>query len=230
MIGQAEKTFKDIQNEYDHLFKTESVRDEDRAYRWHASQLFKAKPNVGKVLDVACGGGYFLRDVTAKSKGKTQCVGIDISSQALGIAQKECPQANYLISVAEYLPFSDRTFDAITCLGSLEHFLDIPKAIKEMKRIARPDGVFFILVPNLFWYKDFWSVLWTGDKKHRNQTQERFSSLGEWSDLFKSCGLEIQTVIKYNGIAKKPLKQWIKDLVIPRNLSYHFLFLCSQKQ
>lgn len=228
MIGQAEKTFKDIATEYDHLFSTENVRDDDRAYQWHARQLFKAKPNAGKVLDVACGGGYFLREVTRRSQGKTCSTGIDISSAALGLALKECPQANYLISVAEFLPFKNETFDAITCLGSLEHFLDIPKAIKEMSRITKPDGIFYIMVPNLFWYKDFWSVLWTGDKKHRNQTQERFASLGEWSDTLKSSGLKIKNIIKYNGIARRPAKQWLKDLVIPRNFSYHFLFICSK--
>lgn len=220
------KTFQDIQQEYNRLFKEENVRDEDRAYRWHAENVTRLHPGAQAALDVACGGGYFLRELR-RLHPKLNLVGCDISTQALTLAKEQCPDANLLVNVAEAMPFQNATFDLITCLGSLEHFLDIPGAIREMIRISKPGAYFYIMVPNLFWYKDLWAVLRTGWRKDRNQTQERFSTLGEWQDTLEQSGLKVLEVKKYNGIARRPAKQWIKDIVIPLKFSYHFIFICQ---
>lgn len=228
MMEQTQRTVKDIQAEYDRLFKQEPIRDEDRGYRWHAKTLLKEKPDLTSLLDLACGGGFFLREVK-KLAGSASLCGTDISNEALELARRETPGAKLVLGVGEALPFQENSFDAISCLGSLEHFLDIPRAIGEMKRIARPGAVFFILLPNLFWYKDLLSVWLTGSRKDRNQTHERFESLGEWKELLGGAGLRVMKTIKYNGIARRPLKQWFKDLLIPLRFSYHFLFICQQK-
>lgn len=231
MIEIQSKSFSEIQKEYDHLFKTEPIRDEDRGYRWLAKQVLKNQPGGGRrLLDLACGGGYFLRIFVSLAPKETFLTGIDLSRQAIRLARKECPQAHYLIGVGEKLPFQPESFDNITCWGSLEHFLNISRAIDEMKRAGTADATFFILVPNLFWYKDILSVFRTGHRKDRNQTHERFASLGEWASLLESFGLHIVRVQKYNGIAKYSWKQWLKDLLIPLRFSYHFLFVCRAKK
>ena len=229
MIESGARTFKDIQTEYDQLFQTEPIRDDDRGYFWHATQVLKAKPQIKKLLDVACGGGFFLRQVRDLTAGKAGLTGIDISGEAVELAKKECPEAQYLLGVGESLPLRNNTFDAITCLGSMEHFLDIQKAVDEMKRVAAPDARFFILVPNLFWYKDILWVLFTGRRKTRNQTHERFAALGEWKELLTDLGLEPVRTLKYNGIAKQSWKQRLKDILIPLRFSYHFFFICRAK-
>ena len=38
-VDHAPKTIKDIQAEYDHLFATDPIRDEDRAYKYFAEKL-----------------------------------------------------------------------------------------------------------------------------------------------------------------------------------------------
>lgn len=221
------KTFQDIKNEYDFLFKKDRVQDEIRAYKWHAQRLLKYCSHPRDVLDVACGGGFFLNQLNQASDVKPLLTGTDISSEALKIAQRQCPGSQYVLSVAEAMPFKDHSFDAITCLGSLEHFLDIKRAIQEMRRIMRQDGLFYIMVPNQYWYKDIISVALTGDKKDRNQTQELFASLGEWRRILEDAGLRIKKVDKYNGIARSRIKQWFKDILIPKKLSYHFIFICE---
>jgi SAM-dependent methyltransferase len=221
-------TFKDIQKHYDHLFKTEGIRDETRGYAWHTKTLLNEKMAPGRILDIACGGGYFLEQLRNASAGTADLFGIDISPKAIELAQSSCPEAHYLLCVAKYLPFPAASFDAITCLGSLEHFLDLSGAIKEMRRVATDDAVFYILVPNLYWYKDLISVFLTGNKVDRNQTQERFYCLGEWEKLLTENGLEIKKTLKYNGIARRPFKQWLKDLLIPLKFSYHFVFICRK--
>lgn len=217
-----------IEAEYDHLFKTEGIRDEDCAYAWHARQVLKrAKADAPEILDIACGAGYFLRELKRLSSGMAKLTGIDISSEALRLAEQECLSATLLKGVAESLPTGNSIYDAVTCLGSLEHFMDIPGAVKEMKRVSKPGAIYYILVPNIFWYKDILSVLFSEGRITRNQTHERYLSLGEWKQILTGAGLKISEVLKYNGIAKSQLKQAIKDIAIPLRFSYHFLFICE---
>lgn len=222
-------SYEQLQKEYDRLYAEKPIRDEDRAYVWLAKELFKEK-KARKVLDVACGAGYFLREIGREGGSETELYGIDFSKTALDLARNEVPNAVLKQSPAESLPFNDGNFDAITCLGSLEHFMDIGKAISEMKRVANDSAVILILVPNIFWYKDLLSVLFTGNRKDRNQIHEHFASLGEWKESFKKMGLEVAKTKKYNGIAKSSFKQWIKDLVIPLRFSYHFIFICRKSR
>ena len=229
-IETKSRDFQDIREEYNRLFQTEPVRDEDRGYRWLASQALQDLNHPKRFLDLACGGGYFLRELNHLTQQQLDLFGTDLSDSALDLAKIECPRARFERVPAESRPFSDGFFDAITCLGSLEHFLDIEKAIHEMTRVTKPEGKIFILVPNMFWYKDIWSVFWKGARVTRNQTQERFASMGEWRELFEKCGLNVHTIKKYNGIAKSPAKQQLKDLIIPLHFSYHFLFIASPKK
>lgn len=224
----APKTHKDIQAEYDRLYVEEPIRDEDRAYRWFAQLITKDAKSPLTVMDIACGGGYFFKQLKPLLPAGSRMVGIDISPEALKLARRECPEAEYALSEAEKLAYPDNSFDAVTCLGSLEHFLDIGKAVQEMKRILKPEGTILILVPNIFWYKDLLSVAFTGQRKIRNQTQERFMSLGEWKEMLEKFGLKVPKVLKYNGIAKSGVKQWFKDLLVPMRFSYHFVYLCKK--
>jgi ubiquinone/menaquinone biosynthesis C-methylase UbiE len=44
------------------------------------------------------------------------------------------------------LPFRDQSFDAITSVAAFEHFLEVPKVLKEVHRIARPGAFIWVLV------------------------------------------------------------------------------------
>ncbi len=230
MVVETEhKDFAALQAEYDRLYKQAPIRDEDRAYTWMAGQLRKVLPEASSILDVACGGGFFLRELGRLYGPKTRLNGIDISGEALAIAAKEYPAATYSCSVAEKMPFERQSFDAVTCLGSLEHFLNIGQALAEVKRVLRPAGIFLVMVPNICWYQDVLSVLFTRDRKSRNQTHELFASYGEWKTMLEDAGFEVVRSLKYNGIARAPWKQWLKDLLIPERFSYHFIYLCRPR-
>ena len=229
VIETNHKDVTALQAEYDRLYKEAPIRDEDRAYAWIAQQLHRACPQASAILDVACGGGYFLRELQRLYGAAVHFKGIDLSKEALAIAQKEFPAADYSLSVAENMPFEPASFDAITCLGSLEHFLNIAQALAEIKRVLRPKGIFLAMVPNIMWYQDILSVLFTKDRKSRNQTHEMFASHGEWKEMLEQNGFEVVRSIKYNGIAQATWKQRLKDLLIPERFSYHFIYLCQPR-
>ena len=97
------------------------------------------------LLDVACGaGGPALRIAAA-----TGCsvVGIDIHEQAVTTASSLAAQRG-LAEQAKFgatdatgpLPFSNASFDAITCIDAINHFPDRPGVIAEWARLLRPGG------------------------------------------------------------------------------------------
>ena len=58
------------------------------------------------------------------------------------------PDGDFHAIPAEKLPFADASFDLVSCLGSLEHFVEPVVSLREMARVARGDAQFLILVPN----------------------------------------------------------------------------------
>src|ERR1700687_3307021 len=97
------------------------------------------------LLDVACGaGGPALRIAAV-----TGCsvVGIDVHEQA-GTAANSLAAQHGLPERAEFrctdatgpLPFSDASFDAITCIDAINHFSDRPRVIAEWARLLKLGG------------------------------------------------------------------------------------------
>jgi cyclopropane fatty-acyl-phospholipid synthase-like methyltransferase len=97
------------------------------------------------LLDVACGaGGPALRIAAI-----TGCsvVGIDVHEQAITTASTLAAQRG-LAERAEFrstdaagpLPFSDASFDAITCIDAINHFSDRPRVIAEWARLLKVGG------------------------------------------------------------------------------------------
>src|SRR6266550_2541711 len=100
----------------------------------------------GKILlDVGCGaGGRALR--IAATTG-CSVMGIDVHEQAVKTASSLAAQLG-LAERAEFrvtdatglLPFSDASFDAITCIDAINHFPDRPRVIAEWARLLRASG------------------------------------------------------------------------------------------
>lgn len=74
--------------------------------------------------------------------------GVDLSEKAITVCKTALLQGDFYSTPAEDLPFEENRFDVVTCLGSLEHFVDPGKALKEMVRVAKNDAIFLLLVPN----------------------------------------------------------------------------------
>lgn len=115
---------------------------------WHQKRVLSSLGNLrGKrVLDIACGTG----DALAYFSGQgAEVAGIDISDKAAAVCKQRLPDADIHVGVAEKLPFESGRFDHVTCFGSLEHFLDQPGALAEMRRVLKDgDGSILVLVPN----------------------------------------------------------------------------------
>ena len=97
------------------------------------------------LLDVACrAGGPALR--IAANTG-CSVMGIDVHEQAVTTASSLAGQRG-LAERAEFpstgatgpLPFSDASFDAITCIEAIDHFSDRSRIVSEWIRLLKPSG------------------------------------------------------------------------------------------
>ena len=99
------------------------------------------------VLDVATGTGRVL-DALLQEDFRGQLVGLDLSRGMLERARSNLltgrDQVQLLWQDASYLPFDDESFDAVTCLESLEFFPNPLEALSEMVRVLAPGGVLFV--------------------------------------------------------------------------------------
>lgn len=154
---------------------------------WHTRMVVaRLGDNHGRqVLDVACGTGGFLQHL--KKQGAT-VAGIDLSSNAIEECRRQMPDGEFVCGPAETLPFESGRFDLVTCMGSLEHFVDKPAALAEMKRVAKPDARFLMLVPNAGFLT---RRLGLYGGTHQVRVKEDVYELEEWNALFTSAGLDV---------------------------------------
>lgn len=174
--------------------------------RWIANRLGELRDR--EVLDIACGTGQWLAEARARG---ARIAGIDISSRAVEQCRERLPAADIREGVAEALPFDDGRFDVVTCLGSLEHFLDQPAALREMRRVAKADARFLILVPNAgFLTRRLGLYGGTGQVAIR----ETVRPLEAWAEQLQEAGLVVTArwrdlrPISRTWIASGPVYGW----------------------
>jgi len=90
-----------------------------------------------KVLDVGCGKGFLLYDLTKVLPG-LEVYGIDISEYAIANSKEEIRDRLRVGSATE-LPWSDKYFDLVISLNTLHnlHCYDLDKALREMERVGK---------------------------------------------------------------------------------------------
>lgn len=112
-------------------------------------QIFK-KHYVKKILDLGCGSG---RHVVYLSKSNFDVYGIDIAEEGINLTKewlkKDNLKANLKIgSIYEKLPYPNNFFDAVISTRAIHHerLEKIRKAISEIERILKPQGLLFVTV------------------------------------------------------------------------------------
>lgn len=114
---------------------------------WILNKIFSVKDkenaNNLKVLDIGCGAGFLTNKL---SKNGFDVTGLDISVESLEIAKlyDETKKVKYVNGDAYELPFADASFDIITSIDFLEHVEFPQDVIKEMSRVLKPKGLFFL--------------------------------------------------------------------------------------
>lgn len=175
-----------------------------RAYRPLLKHL--GSPTSGRLLDVGCGVGRFLRLAADAGLATT---GIDISSRGIEIARLESLYSEFVVGNMEALPFEAGSFDYVTAFGSLEHARNIESALSEMLRVGTPAAKYAILVPNRTFVGHLFGI--NGSIQEISETQ---FCLGCWKEMFRRAGFHIERVVQ---------DKW-KWLPLPLRWDYCFIF------
>jgi SAM-dependent methyltransferase len=228
---------RDVMQAYDHKFEEEGFRNNETFYRWALDWL---DPQPGTLLlDVACGLGDLLHFAARRG---VHGYGVDLSSVAARATATKVPDAGIAVANGERLPFPDETFDHVTILGSLEHFISPGQGVLEIRRVLRWDGQALILVPNSYYLPDIvWRVWRAGRGPEHKQIVERFAACQDWRAFIESGGLAVERIRRFNFQWPRSRDDWgwyranprrLLGLVaapfIPFNLSHSFMYLCRK--
>lgn len=138
------------------------------------------------VLDVACGNGTLLRELSKKAK--IQANGIDVSENMVHAAKMRYPDMCFEVKPCYPLAWSDESIDIITVCCAFHHF-DNPQAfVKECKRVLKNKGSVYIADPNFgpvlrFFANKFWFPF-------SKSGDVRVYSSRELEILFYRCGFK----------------------------------------
>ena len=128
-------------------FDSRTDYDNDFRYRSANPLVELAQLQSGqKVLDVATGTGIVAIAAAQIVGDQGKVIGVDISSGMLSQAQQKIEAASLqnieLIEAdADYLNFSDHSFDVIFCSSAIPWFSDIPGVVRSWYRFLKKDGL-----------------------------------------------------------------------------------------
>lgn len=108
-------------------------------------QLLSPYGPKGRLLDIGCGGGFFVR---AAAAGGWNAMGLEPSIEAA----RQTARTQHIRVVAgrsEETPFVDARFDVITLFDVLEHVFCPRTCLTEARRLLAPDGKLVIETPNM---------------------------------------------------------------------------------
>lgn len=149
------------------------------------------------ILDIGSG-------ISPVSPDYKRTIFIDLEKQAIDILKKQGLKAE--TGSITKIPYPSGKFDFIVCSEVLEHVKDYKKALKEMKRVLKPEGFVIITVPTFMHY-------WKLDDELVGHLR-RFNPDNLKKDLIQSNLIPI-----YEKHIGSPLERWITYLLVKLSLN-----------
>jgi ubiquinone/menaquinone biosynthesis C-methylase UbiE len=158
---------------------------------WAQVLLERAAPQPGeRVLDVACGTGVVARHVAPKVGPTGAVVALDINPAMLAVARSvptvEGAAIVWQEGSALALPFPEADFNLVLCQQGLQFFPDRLAALREMRRVLRPDGRVALSVNQALQDNPVYEALYSAIARHLGTTAAAIASpfaLGDAGEL-----------------------------------------------
>jgi ubiquinone/menaquinone biosynthesis C-methylase UbiE len=101
------------------------------------------------VADLGCGPAQLAAPLAALGH---KYIGMDINPTMYASTAQRMPanrQIRFLEGSVEEIPLEDSTIDAAPCVGVFEYLTDRVRALREIFRVLKPDGIAIITIPSL---------------------------------------------------------------------------------
>jgi ubiquinone/menaquinone biosynthesis C-methylase UbiE len=188
----AKLTAPQIQNAYDEIASQYEKRvwfDQHILGMARLKKKLLSKAN-GKILEVACGIGSNIPFLPVGS----EVTAVDLSPRMLEVAKENATKHGLNIHLAvmdaEHLDFPDGSFDTVVSTLSTCIFPNPIKALQEIQRVCRPNGLILLLEHGHS------SIPWLANYQDRNEYQHYEDHAGcRWNqdplDLIQSAGIKV---------------------------------------
>ncbi len=150
------------------------------------------------VLDIGIGNGEISRYIF--SHHPPMDVGVDSDDSQFAAARETKRYKKVMKVNAEKMPFPDGSFATVVSNSTFEHITDDGKAVKEVGRVLKKGGLFYVTVPSN--YLQEWVLEYEKEKnavtpkeklqKFNERTNHlHYHSLEEWKKLFEKSTMEL---------------------------------------
>ena len=185
-------------------------------------------------LDIGCGDGFFTK-YTFGERGID--IGVEVNIKTAGAAEASQSYSQVIIFNGIMLPFLPRTFSTVVSNSVMEHVNDPTGLIKEIGRVTKPNGLFYLTVPTTDFSKCLLGIKIFG-KAYGNfmdivTRQKYYWTESKWSRVLKMSGFEIINRSTYFGpkaMAWFDLTHWLSIPSILTKIIFHrWVLLNSSK-
>lgn len=192
----TQESISQTKAEFEKSFATKDFYNKQTQDNNHLQKILEfipLKSNI-RVLDLGTGSGYLSFEI-AKKYPDIQVTGLDIVEKALEDNRKKAKDLN--VNNLEFIsyngiefPFNDNEFDIVVSRYALHHFPKIKESIKEVNRVLKTGGYFFISDPtpnddDIDRFVDAYMQL-------KKDGHIKFYTLNEWIDICKSFKFELK--------------------------------------
>ena len=97
------------------------------------------------IIDIGCGGGHLLKEISLAVGEKGKIIGVDSSDFQIKSAKELCSDLSnveLLCCNADDIMIEPKSCDAVTSTQTLEYIEDIDDVLRETKRLQKPNSKF----------------------------------------------------------------------------------------
>lgn len=177
-----------------------------------------AAPRTNELaLDLGCGVGHTLRRIAPLV---AFAVGADATLEMMQAGRASvvtAPNTAFAQTDASALPFTDATFDLVTCRLAAHHFHDAASAFREVGRVLRPGGR-FVFVDNHAPADPDLDTFINELETLRDASHVRNHTIAGWRRLVESAGLRA-SVASEAMTTKLTTEGWLERSQTPADRS-----------
>lgn len=144
-----------------------------------------------KILEVGCGGGWFLSTMQALGASAANLHGIDLLPDSIQAARSKYPELNFQVGNAERLPYADASFDLVLVVTVFTSILQPEMRANiaaEINRVLSSEG-------SILWYDFRYDNPWN--------PHVRGVPRAEIAKLFPGFATDLETITLVPQLARR---------------------------